>query len=646
MGLVGLSLCLTFPATAAENVPFVPGRILLRLRPGVAVTNLPARMARRGASVGPTLHHSQIHLLNLPEAQVEAAIEDLRNDPDTEYAERDYLAQAAFVPDDPLALSGQEWHLASLRAPAAWDITSGRTNVLVAVLDSGIDAAHPDLAGQSTPGYDFVNNTPNPGDDFGHGTAVAGVLAAAGNNGLGIAGIAFGCRVLPVKVMDRSGFAAYSSIAEGIHFAVEQGARVVNISIVGSQPSGALQEAIDFAWSNNVIVVASAGNYANSVPQYPAACDHVLAVSATEPDGSLAWFSSFGTNVTLSAPGDAIWTTQNDTNAPYGPWSGTSLASPLVAGVAALVLAENPALTAAQVCSILEQTAEDLGSPGYDSSFGYGQVDAYAAVDAASQLPGGLPPSPPQVAGSTNFTDATFAGVNPPPVDPVATNLFDSTWKGTYAGLVIDTNGVSPVNSGYFRIVVSASGKLTGKLWAGGCSWGFHGVFDGNGRSTLFIKRGALETLPARLTLNSGAHPDRVSGRITGSGWTSELAGDRNVFDSHGHPARQAGRGAFVLTRMSDSAAVATGLSIIRKGGQTRIRGRLLNGRAFSAASLLAENGDCPLYLSFNRGSEIVIGWMNFPEAAAQTYRGTVLWVPSDSGSSASLLQAASVPTP
>src|SRR5262249_25963995 len=151
---------------------------------------------------------------------------------------------------------GSEWHLEQIQAPQAWNLTLGRANIVVAVLDSGVDATHPDLATQLLPGYDFVFNDADPADDFGHGTAVCGTVVAAGNNGAGVAGVAFGCRVLPVKVMDATGFAFYSTIAQGIFYAVDAGARVINISIAGSSPSSTLQDAINFAWDHNVVVVA------------------------------------------------------------------------------------------------------------------------------------------------------------------------------------------------------------------------------------------------------------------------------------------------------------------------------------------------------------------------------------------------------
>src|SRR5947209_17269446 len=148
-------------------------------------------------------------------------------------------------------------------------------------------------------------------------------------------------------------------------YAVHHGALIINMSIAGDSPSATLQSAVNYAWSNNVVVVAAAGNNANTLPQYPAACDHVVAVAATESDDSRAPFSSYGSFIALSAPGDNIWTTQRDLSNPYAAWRGTSFASPLVAGVAALVASANPSLSNTQIVSLLEQTADDIGVAGY-----------------------------------------------------------------------------------------------------------------------------------------------------------------------------------------------------------------------------------------------------------------------------------------
>ena len=401
-------------AASAQTARFVPGQILIKPKTHLSESTLAERVEGYGAWQRQKLRHGNVRVINVSEARAEAVLAALRCDPDIEFAERDGLARAAFVPNDPYVVAGSEWHLATIQAPQAWNTTAGGANTVVAILDSGINAAHPDLAGRVLAGYDFVSNDNNASDDFGHGTAVAGVVVAAGNNSIGVAGVAYRCAVLPVKVLDASGFASYSCIAEGIKYAVDRGARVINISIAGDSPSSTLQDAINYAWNSNVVVVAAAGNNANDLAQYPAACDHVVAVSATEPDDSLASFSSYGNSVALAAPGDNIWTTQSDLSRPYGAWRGTSFASPIVAGVAALLVSANPSLSNTQLVSLLEQTADDRGAAGYDPVFGYGRVNAFRALTAATTGDGGLSltsaPAPQTITPVVAFTDAPANG--------------------------------------------------------------------------------------------------------------------------------------------------------------------------------------------------------------------------------------------
>jgi subtilisin family serine protease len=644
---IGLVILLSLSGALAEP-RFVPGRILVRPRAGLKETNFAGKLKGHNGVHRRTLRHGNVCVVTVAEDRAEAALAELRRDPDIEFAERDYLAEAAFLPNDPSVVSGDAWHLAQIQAVQAWNLTTGRSNVVVAVLDSGINPAHPDLSGQLLPGYDFVNNDPDPADDFGHGTAVSGVVVAAGNNRVGVAGVAYGCRVLPVKVIDASGFAAYSCLAQGIHYAVDQGARVVNISIVGSAPSAALQDAMDYAWSNNVVIVAAAGNTADAAPQYPAACDHVISVSATEPDDSLAGFSSYGSTVTLGAPGDSIWTTQNHTDNLYGAWRGTSFASPLVAGVAALVASENPSLSNTQIVAILEQTADDIGAVGYDPLFGYGRVNAFSAVTVASLEPGALPPQTPMTLAvnlaSPVPTQAISQNVNPAPEADTVSGPFARA-KGRYAGLMAGTNGVLPDNAGYFRLTVTAAGRFTGKLAMGGRRYGFHGTLDPSGDASVMVKRGKLKPLALTLHLDLVHGTDEIIGSVTDGDWTSELSGGRNIFHAKSNPARQAGARAFILARADESrATAATGLSTLSKSGAARVKGRLTDGRAFSAASLLTRDGDCPFYLSFSKGSEVVIGWLNFPASPAPTASGTVLWVRTGTNAFAATLQAALAP--
>lgn len=394
--LLAAGCLLTVPVFAVE-----PARVLIKSK--TESSQLLARLESYGAVKVQALQGLNVRLVNLPEENVETILNACSKDPQIEFAERDHLARAAYVPSD-TALVGTEWHLAKIQAPQAWNLTAGRTNTVIAVLDSGIDPTHPDLIDRLLPGYNFVANTTDTSDDLGHGTAVAGVIVASGNNNLGILGVANGCLLLPVKVADASGFAYYSTIAQGIHYAVDSGARIINISIAGDSPSATLQEAIDYAWSNNVVVVAAAGNNSNDLPQYPAACGEVVAVSATQTNDLLADFSSFGSFIALAAPGDNIWTTQTDPVNPYGSWRGTSFSSPIVAATAGLALSINPLMSNTQIVSLLERTADDLGPAGIDPNFGYGRVNASRAVNAAYRLQ--FRPQAPQFAHVTISWDA------------------------------------------------------------------------------------------------------------------------------------------------------------------------------------------------------------------------------------------------
>jgi subtilisin family serine protease len=298
-----------------------------------------------------------------------------------DYVERDQYAHTAEIPNDPGFVS--EWHLAKIQGAQAWSLTTGSPSVVVAVIDTGVYGTHPDLASNLAPGWNFVKSNSDTSDLLGHGTAVAGAIAAAGNNGIGVAGVSWHSRMMPLVVVDENDLAAYSNIAEAIQYAADRGIRVINISIGGAVPSSTLQSAVDYAWNRGALIFAAAMNNGSSDPYYPAACNHVMAVSATDGNDHLASFSNYGNWIAISAPGASILTTVPGGG--YAYWFGTSFSSPIVAGVAALSLAVNPALTNAELVTILEKSADDIGPPGYDPSFGWGRVNAFNAVSAARQ---------------------------------------------------------------------------------------------------------------------------------------------------------------------------------------------------------------------------------------------------------------------
>jgi thermitase len=232
--------------------------------------------------------------------------------------------------------SGRQWAIPKTEVPQAWEVTSGKASVVIAILDTGIDKGHEDLAGKVIAEVNFTDS-PTTNDIYGHGTHVAGIIAAAANNGAGIAGVAYDCRLMNVKVADDSGMFYGSVAARGVRWAVEHGADVINMSLFSIQPSQALEEAIDYAWSRGVVVVAAAGNGIGTKPAYPAYYSNCLAVVATDEDDCVASWSSWSDWVDVAAPGVDIYSTLPGNQ--YGNKSGTSMAAAHVSGLAGLLFA-------------------------------------------------------------------------------------------------------------------------------------------------------------------------------------------------------------------------------------------------------------------------------------------------------------------
>ncbi len=308
-------------------------------------------------------------------------------------------AEKFAVPNDPL-YSPYQWHLTRIQSEPAWDLTTG-AGAVVAVLDSGLAPGGPDGIGCVVAGYDMVNGDSDPFDGDGHGTHVSGTVAQRTNNGIGVAGMAWGACVMPVKVLDDSGSGSFADIAEGIYWAVDHGADVINMSLginarynVRSDP--VMDPALDYAYSQGVTVVCAAGNdgWRKNV-SYPAIYPTTIAVGATDYADQKTSYSNYGYGLDLMAPGGNSAADLNgdgygdgvlqETLIPgegWGYWffDGTSMASPHVAAVAALLIADGVASTPDEVYQALITTTIDLGDPGYDSKTGFGLVQAYAAL--------------------------------------------------------------------------------------------------------------------------------------------------------------------------------------------------------------------------------------------------------------------------
>lgn len=383
----------------------VPGRVLAKPSANASETVVQAALRGAGAREVGRVPQIGVRILQVPVKAEARVIAALSNNPNFEFAEPDYIANIILTPNDPF-YSAYQWHLPKVSAPTAWDTTTGSSTVTVAVVDSGVQANHPDLVGRVLPGYDFVNNDSDPSDDNGHGTAVAGVAAAKGNDGIGVAGAAWNVAILPVKVMAANGSGSHSAIANGINYSADRGARIINLSIGGTSSSRTLQSSVNYANNKGCILVAAAGNNASSTTVYPAAYSGVTAVSALTQADTLASFSSFGSFVDVSAPGEGITTSW--VNGGYVTISGTSFSSPLVAGIAALALSVNPSLSNTAMASLLTSNADDLGAPGADIYFGAGRVNAARVVSAATPVADTVAP----VTAVTNPKDgASIAGL-------------------------------------------------------------------------------------------------------------------------------------------------------------------------------------------------------------------------------------------
>lgn len=403
-----------------DDVPYVPGRLLVQFAPGTPDEEKAAVHERLGAQVIGEIPELGIQILQVPE-EATSMVFAYQAEPSVSFAEPDYVARIAGWPDGPVlpadVLTGigeglaqtpndphfpEMWNLAKIRAAAGWDITVGSPDVIIAVIDTGADASHPDLQGKLVPAYDFVNGDNDPADDQGHGTHVAGTAAAVTNNGIGIAGMSWEAKVMPVKALGASGAGAHSWIANGIVWATDHGAQVINMSLGGPYTSATMREAVDYAWNHGVVIVAAAGNGNTSNPTYPAAYENVIGVSATTQNDERAYFSNYGSYVSVASPGVAILSTIR--GGAYQAWSGTSMASPHVAGLAALVRSIHPNWTNAQVREAIEDSATDLGTPGWDAIFGWGRIDVYAALSNDAPTPTVTPTPTPTATPDLNST--------------------------------------------------------------------------------------------------------------------------------------------------------------------------------------------------------------------------------------------------
>ncbi|MED1794167.1 S8 family peptidase [Brevibacillus nitrificans] len=323
----------------------------------------------------------------------------LAEHPDSVFAEPNFLLLPNRTPNDPYYTEYQ-WNLPLIGMEQSWDVSEGRSDVIVAVVDTGVDMEHPEFEGKLVEGHNVLDGSNKPQDDNGHGTHVSGVIAAKTNNKDGIAGMTWKSKLMPIKAIGADGSGSAVDIAQGIYWATDHGADVINLSVGNYTSSAALKEACKYAYDNNVVLVAASGNDASDQPSYPAAYDEVLSVAAVDHLKERADFSNFGDYVDVAAPGVDIPSTYIYSD--YASLSGTSMACPHVAALAALVRSVHPDMKSHDVMELIRSSALDLGPPGHDQLYGFGMIDVNRTLRQLHTEPAKSEQAPPTFGGLLN----------------------------------------------------------------------------------------------------------------------------------------------------------------------------------------------------------------------------------------------------
>jgi subtilisin family serine protease len=545
---------------------FVPGRLLVAFVPGA---NGAAIAAAHGVSPVRELLLPGIWIMSVPTGRELEIASALARNPGVRFAEPDQirvfddiLCTHCQIPDDDFFDFKWDLHndgIVSI-APGFLDMPTGKVDAdidwleaheqlrtttvgsaRIGIVDTGVRATHLDFCGKVIPGHDFVNNDTDASDDHGHGTHVAGIAAACANNSEGVAGVAFppAIQIVAAKVCSPDGECASSAIIDGIKWVVDQGAHVVSMSFGGTTASSGELDALQYALANGALPVCAAGNEGNTTVIYPAAFPECLAVSATNYGDGLASYSSFGAAVDVAAPGgdledfffgsSFIWSTYNGDDFDYNALVGTSMAAPQVSGLAALLHALQPTATPAQIRARIEQTVDDLGTPGKDNQFGYGRINVYRAINGfTTPGPSNTPPTASftaQCSGlSCNFNGSASSDVDGTIVSHAWEFGDGGTGSGVTASHVYSTGGtynvkltatddggatgISIQSITLSSITLSATGyKVKGKkrvdlTWSGATA----------GNVDVFRNDAKVMT-----TANDGFHTDNIDGKAGGT---------------------------------------------------------------------------------------------------------------------------------
>jgi len=396
------------PALPSLERVIDPTRLLVKPRAGASAEAVAALHARLGAKVVRELPQIGWQIVQVPRGRHLELREAYARDASIERADLDRARRVAHVPNDPYW--PYHWHLQNITADLAWDTCKGDPSVVVAVMDTGLDVSHPDLAGNvwtnagevagngidddsngyvdDVHGWDFAYLDGDPNDVYGHGTACAGIVAATQDNALGVSGVAPLCQLAGVKAANDSGYFYDSANVPALLYCADMGFKVVSMSFFSDDVTAAERDAVDYCWKNGVVLVAAAGNSLSVIPYYPGAYEKVIAVAATDGANNPTWFTDYGSWVDVAAPGVSIATTTVGGGYTTG-FAGTSAATPHVAGLAGLLFAAKPGATPAEVRAALEDTAHATFSAAWGEYTNYGKVDCDAAVDRVQGVTSG-----------------------------------------------------------------------------------------------------------------------------------------------------------------------------------------------------------------------------------------------------------------
>jgi subtilisin family serine protease len=548
--LVALLAPFAFPeATSATASPAATAQILVGFGKGAGSARQQALITRVDGFRLRTIATLRTAVVSVPAAEKKEALALLNNLPGVAYAEIDRTRRASALDVNDPFLDEADWQLANPRFPDAWELTTGDPNVVVAVLDTGVAPNHPDL-GALVPGWNFVDLDSDTSDDDGHGTFVAGIVAGQGNNSIGVAGVCWQCRIMPVKVITGTG-GSDSAIASGIVWATDHGADVINMSLAGPGDSITLDNALSYAEEHGVVLVAAAGNDNTDEPYYPAAYPGVISVGAVNAFDHFESFSNYGDWVEVDAPGCTWSTVPESIYRPYVFYEygcGTSFAAPYVSGLAALARSYNRSASAASIRDAIEQWTVPLAYG--DGNSVHGRIDALATLQAIKSAAAG-----PQA----SFTPSVLKGTA-----PLSVRFSNSSKNATsYVWSFDDSSGstdVSPLHTferaGTYNVTLTAT--------AGTNSSQANAVIqvDSLPPTASFAVSSASGSAPLTVRFSNG------SLRATSYIWSFDDGTPLSIETAPSHTFRAPGRFDVTLTATGPGGSSSTNASILVEGSK------------------------------------------------------------------------------